>query len=75
MDVVAIARERGVNARVNGEVEVNMEKRTIGDAFLRNLHSFLVMAVSSSSLVVYVVTDGYCALEGGAYSGSHSAHY
>ena len=55
MDVVAIARERGVNARVNGEVEVNMEKRTIGDAFLRNLHSLLVMAVSYSLLGVLVV--------------------
>ena len=75
MDVVAIARERGVNARVNGEVEVNMEKRTIGDAFLRNLHSFLVMAVSSSLLVVCVVTDGFCAVEGGTSSGSHPAHY
>ena len=53
MDVVAIARERGVNARVNGEVEVNMEKGVVGDAYLRNLHSFTVVRVLSMVLSVF----------------------
>ncbi len=59
-----------MNAWVNGEVEVNMEKWTISDAYLRNLHSLLVIAVSLASLIVYIVTDVYHVLEGGTLSSS-----
>ena len=52
MDVEAITRDAGVNCKVNGEVEVNLDKVRRGDEYLRTCHTLLVVLVSRLCFIV-----------------------
>ena len=45
MDVAAIARQGGVEVRVNGEMRVAADKVVAGEDFLRTCHTLMVVAV------------------------------